>query len=97
MYFVIELVRMEIYEIVISAFITIFSVGLLAVSLASYKKYKNLKLLFVSFVFVVFFIKGILMSISLFGMEIELLSSILSVGFFDLIVLILLFVATLKR
>jgi len=88
---------MEIYEIVISAFITIFSVGLLAVSLASYKKYKNLKLLFVSFVFVVFFIKGILMSISLFGMEIELLSSILSVGFFDLIVLILLFVATLKR
>ena len=61
---------MYIKDSIISAFITIFSVGLLAVSLASYRKYKNLKLLFVSFVFVVFFIKGILLSFGLFNEDI---------------------------
>ena len=50
---------MEIHEIIISAFVTIFSADLLIVSLASYKKYKNLKLLFVSVVFLVFLIKEV--------------------------------------
>lgn len=88
---------MEIQDIIISAFITIFSMGLLAVSLASYKKYKNLKLLFVSCVFLVFLIKGILLSINLFYEEINLLNSTFNIGLFDLIILILLFIATLKR
>ena len=88
---------MEIYEIVLSAFITIFSVGLLFVSLASYRKYKNLKLLFVSLVFLVFLIKGVLQSISLFSGEIPLLNLFINSGLFDLLILILLFIATLKR
>ena len=87
----------EIQDIIISAFITIFSVGLLLVSLASYKKYKNLKLLFVSLVFLVLLIKGILLSIGLFFEDLTILNNITYNGLFDLVVLILLFVATLKR
>lgn len=88
---------MEIQEIIISAFITIFSIGLLAVSLASYRKYKNLKLLFVSIVFLVFLVKGILLSIGLFIDEMAVLNTVSYNGLFDLIILVLLFLATLKR
>ena len=88
---------MEIQSIVISAFVTIFALGLLIVSFASYRKYKNLKLLFVSGVFVVFLLKGLLMSFALFFKESSLLSSSIYAGLFDLMVLLLLFMATLKR
>ena len=88
---------MEIQDIIISAFVTIFSLGLLVVSLASYRKYKNLKLLFVSIVFLVLLLKGILFSIGLFVDDFVILNTPTYVGLFDLIVLILLFVATLKR
>ena len=88
---------MEIHEIIISAFVTIFALGLLVVSLASYRKYKNLKLLFVSIVFFVFLIKGILLSLLLFDIQIIDFTSGPFNGLFDLIILILLFLATLKR
>jgi len=88
---------MEIQDIIISAFVTIFSFGLLVVSLASYRKYKNLKLLFISIVFLALLIKGILLSLSLFSDEIIMLNSVFYTGLFDLIILILLFMATLKR
>ena len=88
---------MEIYEIVLSAFITIFSVGLLFVSLASYKKYKNTKLLFISAVFVLFFIKAIIISYGLFDEEIYSLLSNSYFRLFDLAILMTLFMASLKR
>ena len=88
---------MEIESIIISAFITIFSIGLLLISLASYKKYKNLKLLFVSLVFIVFLIKGILLSLGLFYEEIAAILTSTYSGLFDLAILVLLFIATLKR
>ena len=88
---------MEIQDIIISAFVTIFSVGLLAISLASYRKYKNLKLLFVSLVFLIFLIKGVLLSISLFTEEFVIINTMPYSGLFDLVILILLFIATLKR
>ncbi len=89
---------MEIQSIIISAFVTIFSVGLLVVSIASYRKYKNLKLLFVSLVFFIFLIKGILLSLGLFYEEIEVLTNTSTyIGLFDLVILIMLFLATLKR
>jgi hypothetical protein len=72
-------------------------VGLLAVSLASYRKYKNLKLLFVSLVFLVLLTKGVLMSVGLFTEEFAALNSMPYTGLLDLIILILLFLATLKR
>ena len=84
------------YEsIIISACVTIFSLGLLLISLASYFKYKNPKLIFVSLVFLLFLIKGLLLSINVFFEELIELNSYFTV--FDLIILILLFIATLKR
>ena len=91
---------MEIEGIIISASITIFSLGLLFVSLASYKKFKNTKLLFISFVFIVLLIKGILFTLVLFFQDLTFINSFLySIygGLFDLAVLLLLFIATLKR
>lgn len=91
---------MEIEGIIISAGITIFSLGLLIVSLLSYKSSKNLKLLFISLVFIVLLIKGILLSLSMFFTELASVKAVLSStygGLFDLVILILLFMATLKR
>jgi hypothetical protein len=88
---------MEIESIVISACITVFALGLLAVSLVSYRKYKNPKLLFVSLVFFVFFIKGILLSFGLFYEQMAVIDFNLYAGLFDLMILVLLFIATLKR
>ena len=88
---------MGLETLIISAFVTTFSLGLLIVSLVSYRKYKNLKLLFVSFVFVVLFIKGVLLSVTFFTKTPPNLDSVLSSGLFDLIILVFLFIATLKR
>ena len=88
---------MEMESIVIEACITIFSLGLLVVSLLSYRKYKNTKLLFVSLVFLVFLLKGILFSLGLFNAQIAGIVSNPYTGLFDLVVLVLLFIATLKR
>ena len=88
---------MEIESIIISGFLTIFAFGLLIVSLASYKKYKNSKLVFVSLVFLVFFIKGMLTSIGLFYEQLTIINLSPYNGLFDLVILILLFIATLKR
>lgn len=84
-------------SIVLSACVTIFSLGLLVISLESYQKYKNFKLFFVSCVFFVFLVKGLLMSLGLFYEDLTTIQSSLSSGIFDLIILILLFIATLKR
>jgi len=88
---------MEIQDIIISAFVTIFSLGLIAVSFASFRKYKNPKLLFVNLVFFVFLVKGILLSLSLFIGDIAVITTMPFSGLFDLIILIFLFIATLKR
>jgi len=88
---------MEIESIIIDAGITIFALGLFIVSLLSYRKYKNGKLLFVSLVFLIFLVKGILLSLSLFYSQFADIISNPYVGLFDLIILVLLFIATLKR
>lgn len=89
---------MEIYQIIMSAFTTIFSIGLLLVSLGSYLRYRNFKLLFVSMVFLVLFIKGILLTVALFNETFAtVVQPFLSNGLFDLVILIFLFIATLKR
>ena len=88
---------MEMLNVVLSAFVTIFSMGLFAVSLFSYRKSKNIKLLLVSIVFLVFLLKGILLSVSIFYSSSVLPSANVSFVFFDVIILLVLFVATLKR
>ena len=88
---------MEMQSIILSGFVTIFSVGLLAVSLYSYSKHKTIKLLIISCVFLVFLIKGILLSLGLFYTNLGLPTASVSFTFFDVIILVLLFIATLKR
>lgn len=88
---------MEIINAVIGASITIFSLGLLWISLSSYRKYKNLKLLFVSIVFILFLLKGIILTINLFYEGLISISYDPFLGAVDLIMLLLLFMATLKR
>ena len=91
---------MEIQSIILSAAVTMISLGLLIVSLVSYKKHTNPKLLFISFVFVVFLLKGLLVSIDLLYTELSTLHNFLyssNAVVFDLIILLMLFTATLKR
>ena len=84
-------------SIIIYGFITIFSIGLFSVSILSYYKSKNRKLMFVSTVFLLFFIKGVVLSLSLFFSDLNIILTIPILAFFDLIVLFLLFIATLKK
>jgi len=82
---------------IIYGFLTVFSIGLFIISFLSFLKSHNKKLLFVTGVFLLFLIKGLLLSISLF---IEIPTEIVSIqifGIFDLTVLLLLFMATLKK
>ena len=88
---------MEIESIILNAAVTIFSLGMFLVSVLSYRKYRNIKLFFVSIAFFVFFIKGVLQSLGLFYEEIAQIRSSVYLEVFDLIILILLFSATLKR
>lgn len=88
---------METVNIIIAACITVFALGLFIVSLFSYHRSKNIKLLFVSFVFLVLLIRGTLLSVSLFNEQLESFVIMPYAGLLDLIILILLFIATLKR
>lgn len=91
---------MAIEQIILSAGITIFSLGLLVVSIMSYRRFQNKKLLFVSFVFLVFFIKGVLMTLQVFSLGLSGVDVLLTGsynGVLDLIILVFLFMATLKR
>jgi len=88
---------MDVESIIIDACITIFALGLLIVSLLSYRRYKNGKLLFVSLVFGIFLIKGLILSLSLFYNQFADITSNPYIGLLDLMMLVLLFMATLKR
>ena len=88
---------MEIESTIIYAFITVFSLGLFIVSITSYRRYKKIKLLLITCVFLVFLIKGLLLSVSLFYEDITSVLPIVRSGLFDLIILVLLFIATLRR
>jgi hypothetical protein len=88
---------MQICEIIISASITLFSIGLLSLSLISSKIYKSYKLTLITLVFIVFVVKGILLSASLFLAGLEGISTTMYWHIFDMIVLSLLFFTTLKK
>jgi hypothetical protein len=79
---------------ILSACITIFSLGLLIIALLSYRHSKNMKIMLVGSVFIFFLIKGLLLSVNVFLGEIP--DILVYLGFFDVIILVLLFVATLK-
>lgn len=84
-------------RIVLSAFTLVFSLGLLIVSLLSYRRYRNGKLVFVSLVFLVFLVKGMLLSLSVFSNNFSEFFTNPYLGFLDVCALVFLFLATLRR
>lgn len=90
---------MELEQIILTSCITVIALGMFIVSLLSYRTYKNKKLLFVSVAVLVFLIKGILQSLFLFDIiqGVPVMYANPFSGFFDLLILVLLFAATLKR
>jgi hypothetical protein len=88
---------MDLELILLSAAVTIFSLDLLVVSLLSYGRYRNNKLLFTSVVFFLFFIKGLYLSVNVYYETITDRTFIFVLGVADLLILILLYVTSLKR
>jgi hypothetical protein len=88
---------MEILDVAINAFLTLFSLGLLIISIMTYKQHKKIKLLVITAVFIVFLIKSILTSLGLFTSDLTTFLSSSSFQLFDLVILVLLFFAVLKR
>jgi hypothetical protein len=88
---------METFDIFIGAGITIFSLALLIISLLSYHKYKNSKLFFISLVLLILFVRGVLLSLSLFNEQISEITSSSSIWLFDLLILVILYITSLKR
>ena len=81
---------------IIYGFLTVFSIGLMVISLLSYQKSKNKKILFISGIFIIFLIKGLLLSLSLLNLEYQDIVSIPFLALLDLLILSFLFLAVLK-
>jgi len=88
---------MMLANLIISGIIIVFSLGLAVISILSYKKYRNQKLLFVSIVFILFLVKGLFSVLSVFTDIIPEYDMFNYSGIIDLAVLVLLYLATLKR
>jgi hypothetical protein len=82
---------------IIFGFLTVFSFGLWMISIFSYRKSQNKKLIFVNIVFLIFFTKGVVLSLSIFISEIYDLISIQLLAVIDLIIICLLFISVLKK
>ena len=81
---------------IIYGFLTVFSIGLMVISILSYRKSRNKKILFVSLIFIMFIIKGVLLSLSLLNPDLQYLISIPFFALLDLLILSFLFIAVLK-
>jgi hypothetical protein len=88
---------LSIVNIIIVGFATIFSLGLLIISLNSYRKSKNKKIFFVNIVLLLFFIKNLLLSFNLFTTQIQNNITLLVLELFDLLILVFLFIAVLTK
>lgn len=87
---------MQIIELFLTASITMLALGLMILSLLGYRKNHNTKMLFITMVFFVFLIKGLLFTIDLFIEDFTIFESNLNIWFFDLAVLVLLYIVSLK-
>ena len=81
---------------IIYGFLTVFSIGLMVISLLSYQKSKNKKIIFISGIFIIFLIKGLILSLSILNLEFQELVSIPFLALLDLLILSFLFLAVLK-
>lgn len=87
---------MSILDLFIGASITVLSLGLFVLSMLGYYRRRNPKMIFVSLVFLIFFIKGIMLSLGIFSSEIIILNTSINPWIFDLLILVLLYITSLK-
>jgi hypothetical protein len=88
---------MTIEGVILFASITIFSLVLLIISLLSYWKYGKLRRLFISIILFMFFTRSVLLSLGLFYQQVEAFTSSIYIWVFDLAILAVLYVASLKK
>lgn len=79
-------------ENIVAAFVTLMSLFLMVVSLQSYRRSKRKRILLISVAFMLFFIKGLILSIALFYF-IGLGTQVTYLGIFDIMILVMLFAA----
>ena len=88
---------MEVEGVFLFACITILSLILFVLSLLSYWKYKKIKLLLIGIVFLIFLVRGVMLSLSLFYDEILTVTSSIYIWVFDLIILSMLYITSIKK
>jgi len=88
---------MEMTSLFINACITALSLGMFVLCLVSYRRSQNKKILLITAAFFVFFIKGAVLSYGLFISLFEQGIACIYLGIFDIVILVLLFLSTLKR
>ena len=88
---------MSILELFIVSFIIVVSFSLLILSVLAYVKNKNIKMLLISFVFLIFFAKVVIYNLSLYITDIDIFKSNTNMWIFDLFILLILYVASMKR
>ena len=80
------------------AFLTILALALFIISILAYKRSKKIKLLMVSFAFLLFFVKGLWLTYSLFYIPRDSWDPFLvPVAVLDCLILVLLYISILKR
>jgi len=88
---------MTIDGVILFASITIFSLVLFVISLLSYWKYGKLRRLFISIIFFMFFTRSVLLSLGLFYPQVEPFISSVYIWVFDLAILAILYITSLKK
>ena len=88
---------MMIEGVILFASITIFSLVLFIISLLSYWKYGKLRRLFISIILFMFFTRSVLLSLGLFISQVEAFTSSIYIWVFDLAMLAVLYVTSLKK
>ncbi len=84
------------HEIVI-ALVTVFALTITIISALSYRKSHNRKVLIVTICFAMFFVKGVVMSVGILMEDVDWGALFLVSAIFDLVILVLLFLAIIAR
>jgi hypothetical protein len=83
--------------VILYSCITIISLVLFLVSFLSYRKYRKTKVLLISMMLLVFFARGVLLSLGLFYPQVEAFTSSVYIWAFDIVILVALYVTSLKK
>lgn len=83
--------------VILYALLVIISLVLLILSVLSYWKYEKRRTLFISMILCFFFIRSVLLSLGLFYEPIATFTSSVYIWGFDLVILLLFYIMSLKK